>query len=200
MSVSVDKLEHLADMLELFAHTAEEKYGEDITHIEHAIQTTEYLLNQPDAKQELCVAGFWHDIGHSFHRDPAVHCMTDKSTGEILGVHNHDLVGKLAMSPILSKDAAELIGTHTIAKRYSGESDHLSNASAKTLEQEGGPLTQDQREQFESHRLFSQAMKLREGDDNGKKPDWDGGSLGSHGSLLMAIADTIRLMASQHAH
>jgi predicted HD phosphohydrolase len=56
-------MDTLAQALRILDMTAEETYGEEISHLHHAIQTYYHLLKEDI---NIRVAGFWHDIGHSY--------------------------------------------------------------------------------------------------------------------------------------
>ena len=162
---------------------------------------------------ELAVAGFWHDIGHCFCTldDDEHYPLMVKYDGEgvqVLGVEDHDRLGSELFQGVLPDRVCELINLHTIAKRYANQvnntADRLSEASAATLILEGGDLSAQERLEFELNPLFTDAMKLREGDDAGKNPkfehtDMDGNMLigGRDAEIFSALRDTMVLHSRQ---
>lgn len=83
--------------------------------------------------------------------------------------------------------------TAAMAKRYHGDICILSEASAETLKQEGGLLSEDQRSKFAEHPRFQDVMSLREADDAGKDVNFNYDRYGGrHAMLLRATVDTMK--------
>jgi len=181
--------------------TAEEKFGEEISHLEHAIQTYYYLHDQD---LEMRVAGFWHDIGHSTCVEASAASAATATAasklmlakdGTILGVHDHDLLGAGIFKDIFPERTRALISMHTMAKRYQvgrSTSLDLSDASTTTYHLEGGALTPEEQEQFEQNPYFRDALVLRNADNLGKDPHFPQGNYPK--LLLQALADTMQLV------
>lgn len=193
--MSLDSLEHLERLehaLDLLARTCHDDFAEEISHLDHCVQTYLYLKRAYPEDTELAVAGFWHDIGHSMYLD-GVDIMQDRK-GTLLGVQDHDRLAAELFAGVLPDRVCQLISLHTMAKRYAaGTGSKFSSASTETLALEGGTLTEAERKDFEAHSLFRDALQLREGDDSGKNPacNFDGNR---DGILLAALRDTVALM------
>lgn len=175
--------------LELMLETADYDFGEEITHLEHAMQTYYHLKDQD---LELRVAGFWHDLGHSYCQSQS-QAMLDED-GTILGMNDHDSLVKQHFTGTLTDRICQIMGMHTIAKRYQCERDgieKLSLASTKTLDLEGGLLSDEERTRFTEDIHFKDALILRNADNAGKDPAF---SKDKYPKLLLsAILDTLRV-------
>ena len=187
-------MDTLYQITELLVSTATDDFGEKISHLEHALQTYSYAKEHYPEDDELAVAGFWHDIGHSLYGSDGYDLMMSRDE-VILGVHDHDKLAADILKDLLSKRCCALIENHTMVKRYKAyKGDSLSEASKETLELEGGLLTSSERLQFEKHPLFSTLIKLRECDDAGKSTSFDYQQRGGKEILLLrAISDTLKL-------
>jgi predicted HD phosphohydrolase len=161
--------------------TAQETYGEAVTHLDHAIQT--YALLLPYHDKELAVAGFWHDIGHSLPHTERM--------GQY-GARHHERHGAHLFRHVFPKKVCQLIALHTAAKRYKAHAQDLSLASRHTLFEQGGPMTAEERCEFESHPYFNEALLLRQADDNAKDPAFRGDRTML---LLQALTDSLDLRA-----
>lgn len=196
-------MEVLALTLGLLDETATEFYGEKISHLHHAIQTYYHLR---DEDREIRVAGFWHDIGHSFSvysdtKDTArakdkrsmLHNLNTMKAedGTVLGIMDHDGIAKRLFTNALPEKVCDLIGMHTRAKRYQATKDKLSAASRITYELEGGDMTPEERLAFEAEPLFKEALILRAADDAGKDTEF---TEPYEMWLLKALLDTTKLL------
>lgn len=152
--------------IKLLQETANETYGEAISHLDHAIQTWYYLLEYNDI--ELRVAGFWHDIGHSIAGTKRM-----MKNDIDLGAINHEELGSELLQNVFNKRICELIRQHTNAKRYMPDS-NLSNASQGTLEYQGGEMDEYEKREFEANPLFDDIIKLRRADNLAKNVNFLG--------------------------
>lgn len=177
----------IAEALHMLQLTANETYGEQISHLHHAIQTYYHLRNEDI---EIRVAGFWHDIGHSYILQADRYEAMRDAKGNILGIVDHDDLGMKLFQGTLPDRVCRLISMHTRAKRYQATKSKLSEASRMTYELEGGDMSAEQRAEFEQDPLFRDALILRGGDDAGKDPDLD---IAYELWLLRAIDDTFRV-------
>lgn len=188
---------YMEKALRLLSATKDDDFGEEITHLDHCLQTYMFLRNKYPHDIELAVAGFWHDIGHSLHKDLEAPGLMLKD-GIVLGVRDHDQKGADLFTGLLPDRVCNLIGLHTTAKRFIATTNNkiykekLSEASAETYHQEGGILSPGEQHKFRNNPLFSDALKLREGDDEGKDP-LCGYKGGRSKVLLDAISDTLYL-------
>ena len=176
--------------MDLLSRSADMDFGEEITHLEHAIQTYCHLV---DNDIEVRVAGFWHDLGHSLCLEDGYRTMKD-SDGTILGVDDHDFLVKTMFLGVLPERTCELMGMHTVAKRYQCERDgtgKLSQASIKTMELEGGPLSDEEREKFLASPYVEDALTLRDADNKGKDTKFPKELYPK--LVLQAMTDTLKL-------
>jgi hypothetical protein len=93
---------------------------------------------------------------------------------EGLGTRNHEHVGADVLLGLgFSLRVASLVAGHVDAKRYlattrAGYLDKLSQASSRTLELQGGPMTDDEVTAFRQSPDFDALIKLRVWDETGK--------------------------------
>jgi len=90
------------------------------------------------------------------------------------GVKDHEELGaEFLREKGFSKKIARLVESHVEAKRYLTAKDpayyaELSEASKKTLEYQGGPMTQEEAAAFEQYPLFSLIIQMRKWDEQAK--------------------------------
>jgi gamma-butyrobetaine dioxygenase len=116
-----------------------------------------------EADLELVVAAALHDLGYH----PLV-------VARFPGLP-HEAAGAALAAELLGERVAWLIAQHVPAKRYLVASDlryaaSLSEASVRSLAQQGGPMSHAEVEAFESHPWSMEAARLRRWDDAAKVP------------------------------
>lgn len=169
----------LADtLIDLLAATAEESYGERVTMLDHALQSAA-LARAHGEGDEMVLACLLHDIGHVLD-----------DAGE-WGLPGHADVGARALQPFLSPAIVEPIRHHVSAKRYRvavepDYHDHLSLASQMSLQEQGGPLTDDEAAAFGRLPFSAEALRLRTYDDDGKIEGLDIEPLDAYRPLIEA--------------
>jgi predicted HD phosphohydrolase len=90
------------------------------------------------------------------------------------GVMDHEELGaEFLREKGFSKKLARLVESHVEAKRYLTAKDplyyaQLSDASKKTLEYQGGPMTEDEAAAFEQYPLFPLIIQMRKWDEEAK--------------------------------
>lgn len=138
--------------------------GEDVSQLDHALQCATLALKQGDS--ELTLASLLHDIGHLVP--------SDEPSMEQLGTRNHEHLGADALLGLgFSHRVARLVAGHVQAKRYlattrPGYLERLSAASARTLELQGGPMSEAECASFELNPDHSALVQLRGIDEGGK--------------------------------
>lgn len=154
----------------LFAQSGHDAYfGEPVTQLEHALQTAQ-LAEQAGSDTETVVAAFLHDIGHLLPVDDMAGYMDG------YGTVDHERLGADYLRELgFSEKVAQLIENHVNAKRYlvAKSQDYfarLSEASLRTLEFQGGPMTPDEAAAFEGHPYFNEILQLRGWDEQAKIP------------------------------
>ena len=126
--------------------------------LDHSLQTAHALQVTYPNDVDLQIAGLVHDLGHMLppYRDEA-----------------HADVAAVFLRPVLGHRIAELVRLHVPAKRYlvttdAGYRGQLDQGSIISLERQGGELTPEELEAFESEPLAADALALRRADEAGK--------------------------------
>ena len=139
--------------------------GEDVSQLEHALQTAS-LAKQSGADREVILAALLHDVGHYYEdTNPQM---------ENVGTLNHEALGGKFLSTLgFSPRVVSLVQGHVPAKRYLVSTrvayrKNLSPASQRTLEFQGGLMSDGEIREFESHPEFENLLKLRAWDDQAK--------------------------------
>ena len=140
-------------------------FGERVSMTEHALQTA-YFAQQANASESLIVAALLHDIGHLLAQVP------DDIADWTADAH-HEAIGARWLAQRFAPGICEPVRLHVAAKRYLCATDahyfaKLSPASVHTLKLQGGPMSAPEVAQFESERYFSEAVRVRRWDDQGK--------------------------------
>lgn len=154
------------DAFELLAQgTAQAYFGEQVTQLEHALQSA-HLAVQAGADDETVLAALLHDIGH----------VLEGEVDDELGVIDHDEVGQQWLREHgFGERLVALVGGHVDAKRYlvatnPGYRERLSEASVRTLAKQGGPMTPEEARLFAEHPLSKEMLRLRAWDEQAKVP------------------------------
>jgi len=156
------------EIIEMYRSHGDKEYaGEKISQSEHMVQSAR-LAAQQGHNEEVILASFLHDIGHicvSAHGD---------QTMDGFGVNDHEEVGAVFLKKKgFSKRIVRLVESHVEAKRYLTYKDKdyyegLSEASKKTLQYQGGRMSQDEAEAFEQYPLFDLIITMRRWDEEAK--------------------------------
>lgn len=156
--------------------------GETITQLEHALQTAfQAITHCKNDKNDIIIASFLHDIGHILDLD--LDNKTTSTTNISMITNHNENLGRLHHEEIGSAFLREngfppsvykLVEGHVNAKRYMISKypeyhNTLSSASLKTLEFQGGLMTDDEMTDFEAHEFFDKLLLLRSFDDKAKE-------------------------------
>lgn len=157
----------LAEIQHLFDTRGLLVYGEAVNQIEHALQCGSLAL-QEDAEPALVLAAWLHDIGHMQHRDAASAIAHGDDDA-------HEALGAKFLLRWFGPEVAEPVRLHVQAKRYlcatePGYLERLSTLSKRSLEIQGGPMTEPEARAFELGPFRADAVRLRLWDDIGKQP------------------------------
>ena len=134
----------------------------------------------------MILAALFHDIGHLLAFDGT----TKVETMGSYGVQNHGSLGRAFLESCgVPEPIPALVQSHVDAKRYlvSKYPDYyekLSPASKETLKHQGGPMTEDERCEFEKGSILENALVLRTYDDQAKIPGLELTSLENYKKLL----------------
>ena len=166
-----------------FAKRGHESYGEGVTLADHSIQCAAFA-QRDGAGPALISAALLHDIGHMLHDLPENVADSDIDT-------QHETLGSVWLSQYFGPDVTEPVRMHVAAKRYlagtePGYFDKLSDASKLSLKLQGGPMTDSQARAFEAERFFTEAVRLRRWDEEGKIVGYRGLAAASFDGVVLS--------------
>jgi phosphonate degradation associated HDIG domain protein len=146
--------------------------GEKVSQLEHMAQAAQ-LAEAQGFDEEVVLAAFLHDIGHI---SEAAKGDTAKGDNQMdgYGIKDHEELGaEFLRGKGFSKKVTRLVESHVEAKRYLTYKDpayyaNLSEASKRTLEYQGGPMTGEEAAAFEQYPLFSLIIRMRNWDEQAK--------------------------------
>ena len=161
-------LSGLDDIFALYERRGSERYGEDVSQRQHALQSA-LQAERAGATSALITAALFHDVGHLLHRDAA-------AAFEAGVDDRHETLGAKALAKLFGPGVAEPVALHVTAKRYLCHIDPdywdgLSAASKATLELQGGPMTEVEAAAFLARPCAEDAVRLRRWDDAAKLAD-----------------------------
>lgn len=156
------------EIFELYEkHGGEDYIGEPVSQLEHMSQAAQLAMDS-GADDEVVLAAFFHDIGHI--------CIPKNESNDMagFGIMKHEKVGAdFLREKGFPEKVAALVESHVVAKRYLTFKypeyyASLSEASKKTLELQGGKMTETEALAFESNPLFHIMILLRKWDEQAK--------------------------------
>lgn len=142
--------------------------GEPVSQLEHALQCA-YFATNAGASSESILAALFHDIGHLCAPQGA-----DEMEG--LGIVRHEDIGANYLQKLgFSITVCELVRGHVQAKRFltwknPSYLEKLSSASRRTLDHQGGPMSEAEALAFEQDPLFKDKLRVRSWDEMAKDP------------------------------
>lgn len=156
----------------LFAYLTEAgqtMYDETVTQLEHALQCAA-LAEEAGYDAPLRVAALLHDLGHLV-LDEHDGCDDFLDTDQ-----HHEIVGARLVTRWFGACVGGPVALHVPAKRYLVATDPaylagLSQASVRSLQVQGGPMTERETTDFERLPHHREAVELRRWDDLGKVRD-----------------------------
>jgi phosphonate degradation associated HDIG domain protein len=142
--------------------------GEQVTQQQHALQTA-HAAEKDGASDTLIAAAILHDYGHLVHELP------QEIVAQGIDDRHEELVAAL-LDPYFVPAVTEPARLHVPAKRYlcavePSYFNKLSPVSVRSLELQGGPLTEAEVKAFEALPYYADAVRLRRYDEGGKDPD-----------------------------
>jgi phosphonate degradation associated HDIG domain protein len=159
----------VAEVFGIYERRGTDDYiGEPVSQIEHMSQCAE-LAEEAGHDREVILAAFFHDIGHICEAydegqdmDGYGHISHEKVGADFLRVRG------------FSEKVAALVEGHVQAKRFlcARNPDYfakLSPASVKTLEFQGGPMTEAEAVRFEASPWYRLSIQMRAWDELGKE-------------------------------
>ena len=166
-----------------FAKRGQQHYGEGVSLLEHCVQCAAFA-ERDGASQALVAAALLHDIGHLLHDLPEDVAEQGIDT-------QHESVGSAWLSQHFGPEVSEPVRMHVAAKRYlaateAGYFDLLSDASKLSLKLHGGPMSAPEVQAFKAERFFTDAVRLRRWDEEGKIVGYKGPDLGHFETAIQA--------------
>lgn len=163
----MDRTEQAIDeVFALYERFGDSDYiGEPVSQIEHMSQAAQLAMAE-GFDDEVVLAAFFHDIGHI--------CAESAENMGGFGVVSHERLGADYLRRAgFSERMARLVEFHVQAKRYltlkePGYYDRLSEASRRTLEYQGGVMTEAEAEAFEQDPLCAISLRMRHWDESAK--------------------------------
>lgn len=174
----------LAEITDLFTRMGDLHYGEDVTQMEHALQTAHHA-KADGARPALIAAALLHDIGHLMQK------IGEDAADRGIDTR-HEQIGAGYLARAFSSEVTEPIRLHVAAKRYRVAVDpayagRLSPASQQSLALQGGAMSPDEIKIFLADPHAAAAQKLRGYDEAGKDVDADVAGFEAYGDLLREL-------------
>jgi len=163
-------------------------YDEQVTQLEHALQTA-YQARQDGASKAEIVAALLHDVGH-FLADEHQH------RGDFLSRDlRHEEIGAQWLAQYFPPEVTEPVRLHVPAKRWLCTVDPaywqaLSDASKHSLKLQGGKMMPDEQAVFEAQDGWQTAVALRQRDDLGKQMNRKVPGLESYRDMVLQMLNT----------
>ena len=157
----------LDDLFTLYASPAARRiYDEDVTELDHALQTAA-LAAADGAADHLVAAALLHDVGHLVSDDNVA--LDDDLAADF----RHEHVGARYLTRWFGPDVIAPVALHVAAKRFlcavePGYLDGLSPSSTRSLRLQGGPMSDAEVDAFVRRPHHREAALLRQWDDNAK--------------------------------
>ncbi len=176
----------LDELFELYASPAALRmYDEDVTELEHALQTAA-LARADGAPDHLVAAALLHDVGHLVSDDNVT---LDDDLHEDF---HHERVGARYLARWFAPEVTAPVALHVAAKRYlctveDGYLESLSPSSLRSLHLQGGAMTDADVEAFERRPHHGDATLVRRWDDRAKVAGLAVADLTAHRSLLARL-------------
>jgi predicted HD phosphohydrolase len=178
----------VTEVLDLFAAWGTDPYDEEVSQLDHALQTAA-LARADGATDELVAAALLHDVGHLLElRDGG------PADGRVDVDLGHEGRGTRWLAALYPPAVTAPIALHVAAKRYRCATDPayrdaLSAGSTASLARQGGPMAPDEAARFEALPGHADAVRLRGWDDAGKVTEGlDVPALESYRALLDRLA------------
>jgi phosphonate degradation associated HDIG domain protein len=173
------------EVLGLYRSYANDRYDEDVTQLDHALQTAA-LARSEGADDALVAAALLHDVGHLL--DLAQHGQRSTSTEDL----GHEGRGARYLAALFPPSVTGPIALHVRAKRYRCAvdpeyHDGLSDGSRASLVLQGGPMSVAEAQAFAASPASAAAVALRRWDDGGKVDGIDVPVLDDYRPLLESL-------------
>ena len=154
------------EIMKIYKDNGDKKYDDHITHLEHALQTTE-IAKKNNETEEFQLACFLHDIGHLLLDE-------HNSNNDFLNKDlKHETIGYRYLSNYFSDNITYPVMYHVLAKRYLCTTNkeyynNLSEASKKSFIIQGGKIDNKLLEILQKNNNFNNSVKMRKYEDLSK--------------------------------
>ena len=172
---------------DIFKRRGADSYlGEQVTMSEHMLQGA-LLAEEAGASEEIIAAALLHDIGHYTNEFP--------EDALANGIDNHhDEAGAAVLSEFFPPVVTECVRCHVDAKRYLCATDgeyfaKLSPASVHTLGLQGGPMSEQEVNEFAENPHLKEILQVRIWDDLGKVPGHKTPDFDYYAPMLQRVVD-----------
>jgi phosphonate degradation associated HDIG domain protein len=171
---------------DIFRRRGAEAYlGEAVSMSEHMRQAA-HLAEREGAEEALIAAALLHDIGHFTNEFPE-----DYIAQRVDNLHEE--AGARVLEAFFPPQVVEPVRHHVAAKRYLCKREPsyfatLSPASVKTLELQGGPMSEAEARAFEQHPHLQAIVRVRRWDEAAKAPDRPTPPFEHYAPLLRRVA------------
>ncbi|XP_068217120.1 2-amino-1-hydroxyethylphosphonate dioxygenase (glycine-forming)-like [Palaemon carinicauda] len=167
--------EAVENVFSLFTEFGNDDYiGEMVSQEQHALQAA-HLAETEGFPAHIVIGALLHDIGHlQGKRLSKPNMITD---GLVYGICNHEVLGQEFLEELgFPSDVSVFVRRHVDAKRYLVATDpsyyeRLSPASKKTLEHQGGKMSEAEVEAFRKDPKFQAILRMRDWDEKAKDPN-----------------------------
>ena len=174
------------EVLQILANSKDKPYlGEQVSQLEHALQCAQAAKTK-GYDNEIIISALVHDIGHIL---PS----SDITSMNYLGDIAHHTKGATYLQKKgFPNRIVELVRDHVPVKRFLVTTDpkyidKVSDASKKTLQFQGGLMSNSEREAFENDPLLEDKIKIRLLEEDGKAPGKKTEPLESYREMMIAI-------------
>ena len=174
------------ELIALFETYGVEKYDENISQTEHAVQCA-LLAQLNNASDELVAAALLHDVGH------LLQLQGNNGNADFSQDDLHENMGAKFLSSTFGPQVTQPILLHVQAKRYlcsaiPSYQTELSEGSKRSLELQGGPMSVDESADFLQNEHFHDAVNVRKWDDLAKVENMISGLFTDFVPLLKRVA------------
>lgn len=171
----------VANIIRVYKEKGHRHYGENVTELEHALQSAEFArrAGEPDFMVLACLL---HDYGHLLHD------LGEQIADRGIDARHEELGAKL-LGELFPQEIVEPMRLHVAAKRYlcwkvPQYLNGLSPASQRSLELQGGIMTDEEGAAFEANPYYDLALRVRRYDDLGKVEGMETPDMDAHRDLI----------------
>jgi len=188
--LGADPSDPVARIVALFERWGSDRYDEAVTQLEHALQCAD-LAESAGAPDVLVAAALLHDLGHLM--------VLDREQGHVTHDHDddHEHLAADWLAASFPARVVDAIRMHVDAKRFlcatePGYLGGLSDASRRSLEMQGGIMSDEEAQAFIVRPHARDAVLVRRWDDRAKVLGASTAALMEHVPMLRALQSTAR--------